>query len=101
MATPAHVSKKLRHVLGPDAGGDLVRWLDQMRAEHEQFRADMLAMEARLTERMDQRFTRVDERMASIQVAIADSKAELMKWSLVFWVSAVGAIAVLAGVLRQ
>lgn len=78
-----------------------MRWLDQMRAEHEQFRADMLAMEARLTERVDQRFTRVDERMASIQVAIADSKAELMKWSLVFWVSAVGAIAVLAGVLRQ
>jgi hypothetical protein len=100
MALPSHVSKKLRQALGPDSGGDLVTWLDQMRAEHEQFRADMLAMEARLVERMDNRFTRVDERLAGLQVAIADSKAELMKWMLVFWVSAVGAVAALAGVLR-
>jgi hypothetical protein len=108
MALPSHLSKKLGHVLGRDAGGDLVNWLDQMRAEHEQFRADMLAMETRLVERMDTRFDRVDERfgkvderLAGLQVAIVDSKAELMKWSLVFWVSAVGAIALLAGVLRQ
>ena len=107
MAIPSHISKKLRQHLGDDTGGDLVTWLDEMRAEREQFRADVLAMEARLIERMDKRFDRVDERFATVddrlsglQVAIADSKADLMKWMLVFWVSAVGAIAVLAGVLR-
>jgi hypothetical protein len=108
MALPSHIAKTLRQQLGDDPGGDLVNWLDQMRAEHEQFRGDMFAMEARLTERMDkgfarvdERFAKVDERMASLQVAIADSRAELMKWMLVFWVGAVGAIAALAGVLRQ
>jgi hypothetical protein len=108
MAIPSHVSKRLRQALGPADGGDLVTWLDEMRAEHERFRADMLAMEARIVERMDrrfdkvdERFVKVDERLAGLQVAIADSKAELMKWSLLFWVGAVGAIAALAGVLRM
>lgn len=125
MATPARLSKKLRQALGPDAGGDLVTWLDEMRAEHEQFRSDMArlieASEARLSQKMDdgfakvgerfakvderfakvdERFAKVDERLAGLQIAIADSKAELMKWMLVFWVGAVGAIAALAGVLR-
>ena len=101
MALPSHLSKKLRQTLGADAGGDFVTWLDEMRGEREQFRADILAMETRLLERMDRRFARVDERLASLQVAVADSKAELMKWMLVFWVGAVGAIAALAGVFRQ
>ena len=76
-------------------------WLEEMRAEHEQRLARIEAMEARLLQRMDDRFAKVDERLAGLQVAIADSKAELMKWSFVFWVGAVGAIAALAGVLRQ
>jgi hypothetical protein len=101
MALPSHISKKLRQHLGDDSGGDLVTWLDEMRAEREQFRTDILAMEARLVERMDKRFAKVDERLVGLQVAIADSKADLMKWMLLFWVGAVGAIAALAGVLRQ
>lgn len=83
-------------------------WLDEMRAERELFRSDILATEARLVKRMDKRFDRIDERFAKVeerlsglQVAIADSKAELMKWMLVFWVGAVGAVAALAGVLRS
>ena len=43
---------------------------------------------------------RREDQLHGLQVAIADSKAELMRWSLVFWVGAVGAIAALAGVLR-
>ena len=87
------------------------RSLETMRAEYAQLRADaradfdcviarIEASEARLNQRMDDRFAKVDERLAGLQVAIADSKAELMKWMLVFWVGAVGAIAALAGVLR-
>ena len=101
MSFPAHLSKNLRRKLGEDAGGDLVTWLEEMRAEHEQRLARIEAMEARLLQRMDDRFAKLDERLAGLQVAIADSKAELMKWSFVFWVGAVGAIAALAGVLRQ
>lgn len=100
MSFPAHLSKNLRRKLGEDTGGDLVTWLQEMRAEHEQRLSEIRAMEARLLQRMDDRFAKVDERLAGLQVAIADSKAELMKWMLVFWVGAVGAIAALAGVLR-
>jgi hypothetical protein len=107
MALPFHISKKLRQQLGDETGGDLVNWLGEMRAERERFRADLLASEARLVARMDQGFARVDERfakaderLAGLRVAIADSRADLMKWMLVFWVGAVGAIAALAGVLR-
>lgn len=108
MSFPAHLSKNLRRKLGEDAGGDLVTWLEEMRVEHEERLARIESMEARLIQRMDdrfarvdERFTKVDERLAGLQVAIADSKAELMKWMLVFWVGAVGAIAALAGVLRS
>jgi hypothetical protein len=84
-----------------------VTWLEEMRGEHEQRLSEIRADGARLLQRMDdlvakidERFAKVDERLDSLQVAIADSKAELMKWMLVFWVGAVGAIAALAGVLR-
>jgi hypothetical protein len=118
MAFPAHLSKNLRRKLGEDTGGDLVTWLEEMRGEHEQSLAvmrteheqrlsEIRADGARLLQRMDdlvakidERFAKVDERLAGLQVAIADSKAELMKWMLVFWVGAVGAIAALAGVFR-
>ena len=100
MPVPSHVSKHLRRSLGEDAGGDLVTWLEEMRAEHAQFMSRVEAVEGRLTQRMDDRFTKVDERLTDLQVAIADAKGELMKWMLVFWVGAVGAIAALAGVLR-
>jgi hypothetical protein len=119
MAIPSHLAKKLRQGLGDETGGDLVTWLDEMRAEHERARSEtnakfeavmssIQALEARLSQKMDDRFAkvderfgRIDERLAGLQVAIADSKAELMKWMLVFWVGAVGAIAALAGVFRQ
>lgn len=101
MAFPAHLSKSLRRKLGDDTGGDLVTWLEEMRAEHEQRLSRIGALEARLMQRLDERFAKVDERLGALQVAIGDSKGELMKWMLVFWVGAVGAIAALAGVLRQ
>ena len=101
MALPSHLSKKLRQTLGSEAGGDFVTWLEEMRAERALLLSRIEASESRLAQRMDDRFAKVDERLAGLQVAVADSKAELMKWMLVFWVGAVGAIAALAGVFRQ
>jgi hypothetical protein len=78
------------------------------------FDAKFTAFEARLTQLLDARFAQVDARFAQVDArfgrmdvrfAEQDAKferrhAELLKWSLAFWVSAVGSIAVLAGVLR-
>jgi hypothetical protein len=145
MAVPTPLSKKLREALGSDAGEDLVTWLQEMRAEHEeklaaihadfaQYRHETLGSESRLlahihnevvalTDRihgvetsladrmrgvetkLDERIvavaTKLDERIGKVDLRVADVKADLMKWSLVFWVGAVGAIAALAGVLRN
>ena len=76
-------------------------WLEEMRAEHAQLLARMDARMDRLEQRIDTLSAKLDERVAGLQVAIADTKADLMKWMLVFWVGAVGAIAALAGVLRS
>jgi hypothetical protein len=43
----------------------------------------------------------VDKSISGVREEIARSHAELMRWSFVFWVGAVAAMAVLAGVLRQ
>ena len=98
MALPAPLSRKLRDKLGSDAGDDLVTWLAEMRAEHEERlakdKAEILAMEARLVERMGALEIRLTDRIADVQ-------SNLMKWSFVFWCGAVAAIAALAGVLRQ
>jgi hypothetical protein len=43
--------------------------------------------------------TRLSDRIHAVDKRVADVKADLMKWSFVFWVGAVSAIAMLAGVL--
>ena len=101
MRFPEPVARKLRHTLGVE-GEILVTWLEEersarleMREEFAQLRKDMAAMEARIMER----FQAVDARMGGLEGRIAEVKSDLMKWSFVFWVGAVAAIAMLAGVL--
>jgi len=116
MAVPTPLSKKLREALGPDAGEDLVTWLQEMRAEHEEklaaihadwaeYRHEMAALiqgsEFRLLERIHGAEKSLNERIGNVEVRLAEVKADLMKWSFLFWVGAVGAIAALAGVLRN
>jgi hypothetical protein len=43
----------------------------------------------------------VGDRIGKVEVRVAEVKADLMKWSFVFWVGAVTAIAALAGVLSN
>ena len=45
-------------------------------------------------------FAKVDTRFAQLEKTIEARAADLIKWSFVFWVGAVAAIAMLAGVLR-
>ena len=87
----------LRESLGPHAAEDLVTIVDEMRAEHAAFRADF----AESRREVNARFDRMDERFQALEIKLGDVKADLMKWSFVFWVGAVTAIAVLAGVLER
>ena len=89
MSIAPSLTRKLREALGQDAGTDLVTWLEEEQAERQQLRADL--------EEFRQEMHR---ELASLRELIAKNHAELMKWSFVFWVGAVVAIAVLAGVLR-
>ena len=81
-------------------------WLDEMRAEREQLLSRIDGVETRLADRitaLQGQIRDVDKKLdnglARLEVKIAESKADLMKWSFVFWVGAVAAIAMLAGVL--
>ena len=85
MAVPHSVSRKLRETLGQDAGDDLVTWLEEEREQR-----------TLLADRMEG----LHRELAALRELIAKNHAELMKWSFVFWVGAVTAIAALAGVFK-
>lgn len=100
MFASRHLSNKLRETLGSEAGEELMTWLDEERSERQTLRADV----AELRQEMDAGFAKlgadVTAQLHALDLRLIETKADLMKWSLVFWVSAVGAIAALAGVLR-
>ncbi|MEX2177390.1 MAG: hypothetical protein WD801_01685 [Gemmatimonadaceae bacterium] len=89
MPVPSHVARRLREVLGAEVAEDLVTWMDETSA----VRADV----AELRHEMQVGLVRME---ANLAAQIERSKADLMKWSFVFWCGAVAAIAALAGVLR-
>ena len=64
--------------------------IDPIRGDIAELKQAMLAMELRLT-----------EKIAAVNGRIGDKYAGLLKWSFVFWVGAVAAIAALAGILRR
>lgn len=92
MAISQHVRRKLQEVLGAEATEALVSWME----DADTHRGDV----AELRHEMQVSFARLEHRFASMETLIEKRFAELMKWSFVFWVGAVGAIAALAGVLR-
>lgn len=97
MAISAHLIRKLEEALGHEAAEDLVHQLTDIQS----LRADV----AELRHEMQLGFSRVDARFEALMEKIGaqsdKTTAILLKWSFVFWVGAVGAIAALAGVLRS
>jgi hypothetical protein len=89
MPLSPHMSRKLREALGVEAGDELVTWMSNV----DDLRGDVAELRHALESRMDQGFAR-------LETLIERRSADLIKWSFVFWVTAVGAIAALAGVLR-
>jgi len=91
VAIPAKLSRRLHETLGEEAASDMVHWMEQVesnRAELHDLGLAMVRMDAKL-----------DAVSARLEAKVDQRVAELMKWSFVFWVGAVSAMAVLAGVV--
>jgi hypothetical protein len=95
-------------MLGEEAAEDLVNWMRQVDAQELSFaridaRLAEVAMRADLAElrqEMHVGFAGLRQEMAHLEARLERRITDLIKWSFVFWVGAVGAIAMLAGVLR-
>jgi len=109
MAITARLSHKLRQTLGDEAAEDLVNWMQQMDAQRAEAatRADLAELRlatqadfAEVRQEMKAGFAELRQEMAHLETRLERRIGDLIKWSFVFWVGAVGAIAMLAGVLR-
>ena len=116
MPVTPRLSRKLHQTLGEEAAEDLVNWMQQVDAQRAELRelndlnfsridtrlADvaMRADLAELRQEMKVGFAELRQEMAHLEARLERRIADLIKWSFVFWVGAVGAIAMLAGVLR-
>lgn len=118
MSVPQRLSRQLHRTLGAEAAEDLVNLLDGVelqRSELRAFRAEMRAEFAEFRVEMQKQTTATQRQMAELSAAtqkqISDlsaalstglerTKADLLKWSFLFWCAAVGSIAGLAGILR-
>jgi hypothetical protein len=92
MPITAKLSRKLYETFGDEAAGDMVDWMHQVDAQRSEFRELIELTVARFEARLAQT-------EANIVAKLEQRTADLMKWSFVFWVGAVAAIAALAGVL--
>lgn len=116
MPVTAKLSKRFYDQFGEDIVNEMVDWFnavdarsrDDLRQLNElNFARFDAKLEQRLAElRTDLRaemasgFGELRAEMALLRKEIHDASANLLKWSFVFWVGAVGAIAALAGVLH-
>jgi hypothetical protein len=111
VAITARLSRKLHQALGDEAGEDLVTWMQQVDVQRVELRelnelnfarfdARLSASVAELRREMQAGFGSLHQDMGSLEVRLERRINDLLKWSFVFWVGAVGAIAALAGVLR-
>ena len=103
MPITPHLSRKLQHALGEEAAVEFMSWIQRVDAPtsdlagvRETMRADI----AELRQELHTGFAKVHEEMARLEARFERRFGDLIKWSFVFWVGAVGAIAMLAGVLR-
>jgi len=98
-----HLSRKLHQALGEEAALEIMNWIQRVDARTSDFgelRETMRADIAELRQEMQVGFAKMHEEMARLETRFERRFGDLIKWSFVFWVGAVGAIAILAGVLR-
>ncbi len=79
---------------------DLVELRRTTQADIAELRQEMQGRFAQVREEMKAGFADMRQEMAHLETRLERRIGDLIKWSFVFWVGAVGAIAMLAGVLR-
>jgi hypothetical protein len=102
MAAPKHVVKKLREMLGGEAGDSMVEWLDERDTHYDELRQETRAEFAAI--RQEIRALREEMRagFAAMEIKFAERNAELMKWALGFWIaSLLGVVGALAALTRM
>ena len=92
MSISARLVRKLQEALGDEAAEDLLTLIQGFGEQRESIRGDF----AEFRQEMHAGFE-----IQGLNAKIEQRSADLIKWSFVFWVSAVGAIAALAGMLDK
>lgn len=90
MSVSSRLTRKLHQILGEDAK-EMVELMQQEDSHRRELRETLIRMEGRLTG--------IELKIAGVETLVERRSADLIKWSFVFWVGAVAAIAMLAGVL--
>ncbi len=97
MPITAKLSRKLYETFGDDAAADMVDWMHHVDAQ----RAELRELNELNFARFEARLVQLEATIVGrLEAKIEQRTADLMKWSFLFWVGAVAAIAALAGVLR-
>ena len=112
MPIPPDLPRRLHEALGPETAGPMVEWMQEqdrtsrdwaLRSDVAELRHEMHREVEAVRHEMQLGFAAVREDMARMEGrigALLERRiGDLMKWSFVFWVGAVSAIAMLAGVL--
>jgi hypothetical protein len=104
MPVSARLSRKLYEAFGDDAAHDMVDWMQQVDTQRSELRElneiNFARFSSLLSERITELRTDLYSRIDRLEIKLEQRSADLIKWSFVFWVGAVGAIALLAGVLK-
>lgn len=118
MSFPPRLTESLRRALGDQAAEVMVSWMEDVdsrrsesaqlresiRADFAEFRESMRGDLAELRQEMRDGDARLREEIRALDGRfggeIKQAKYDLIKWSFVFWVTAVASIAGLAKVLR-
>ena len=108
MPIPPDLPRRLHEALGPETAGPMVEWMQEqdrtsrdwaLRSDVAELRHEMHREVDGLRHEMQLGFAGMREDMARLEGRLERRLGDLIKWSFVFWVGAVGAIAMLAGVL--
>lgn len=117
MPITPRLSRQLQEALGEEAAEDLVTWMQTVDAQRGEFR-DLNALQqarvdarfaetreavraeiADLRQELHTGFAGMESRFAALETRFERRFGDLIKWSFVFWVGAVSAVALLANVI--
>ncbi len=96
MSVSAQLTRALKQALGEEPSEELLAMFESNRSQFGEVRSDISALKADVAELRHEMRVGFERARADM----SDVKAELMKWSFVYWVGAVTAIAVLFRTLR-